>query len=87
MLDAVEVALEAEAEGVGLLGPEACTGAGRPCRARGERRVERGLTLLPPAQASADVGVRASVRPTDRGVGDGGVGRRGCLRRRQLRRG
>ena len=48
VLDAVEIAFEAQAERIGLLRSDARTRADRPGRARRERRVELVLALLSP---------------------------------------
>ena len=62
VLDAIEIALEAQAERIGLLGTGAVpapTGAGR---ARRERQVERVLTLLAALHAPTDERGRVRMR-------------------------
>ena len=68
VLDAVEVALEAEPVGVGRLGAGAVPGPDGSGRAGGERGVEVGFAFLAGAGGSADVGVDAGV-----GLGDATV--------------
>ena len=71
VLDAVEVALEAQAVGVGLLGPGPVPRPDRPGGARRERGVELGLALLapratrPPTQACAALGCARRHRRPD----------------------
>ena len=59
VLDPVEVALEAQAERIGLLGRRAVARTDRAGRAGRERRVELGLALLTPPDAASDERVRA----------------------------
>ena len=65
VLDAVEVALEAEAQRVGLLGTGADAGADRAGRPRRERGRRLGFALLAAPQAPADVRVGTAVGPLD----------------------
>ena len=53
VLDPIEVALEAQAERIGLLVARARARADRTGRARGERGVERGLAALAPLHGRA----------------------------------
>jgi hypothetical protein len=62
VLDAVEVALEAQAERVGLLESRADARADRPGRAGREAHIELLLTVFPPLHAAPDVPLGFRVR-------------------------
>ena len=69
VLDAVEIALEAQPEFVGWLGSQPVAGATGARRAGREPRIEVGLALLPPPQRRTDDRVRICVRvPYDKVV-------------------
>ncbi len=55
MLHPIQVALETDAERVGLLGTRTRAGTDRTTRAGCERRVELRLALLAPAYTSTDI--------------------------------
>jgi hypothetical protein len=54
VLDPIEIALETDAERVGLLFPRPGSRADGPSRARGQGRVELGLPFLAPANTPTD---------------------------------
>ena len=62
MLDAVEITLEAEAEGIGILVARPPAGADRAGRTRGESDVERRLALLPSRHGTPHERRRARMR-------------------------
>jgi hypothetical protein len=63
VLDAVEIALEAEPVWIGFLEARAPTRSDGTCGPGRERRRELGLTFLTRVQRAADVGMRARVSP------------------------
>ena len=65
VLDAIEVALEAQPERIGLLGASTRARTDRTGRARGEREVELALALLAPLNAASDEPDRVGMRPLD----------------------
>ncbi len=69
VLDPVEVTLEAQAVGVGLLGSGAVARAERTRRARREQHVERRLPLFAGQQSPADERRRTLVRPPNDNLG------------------
>ena len=72
VLDAVEVALEAQPKRVGFLGPGTGAGAGRPGCSRCEARRELGLARFAPQERAADHRERVGVCVAHRDVGIGG---------------
>ena len=65
MLDPVEIALEAQAERIGLLGAPSRTGPDGTRRARRQRQVERVLALLTSNDAASHIGGGAGMRAPD----------------------
>jgi len=81
-LDAIEVTLEAETEGIGLLDAGSLAGTDGTGRARGQRAVERVLALLAPDDATTDIRRRVGMRSNDRQIGRQ-IGRGFCGQRTQ----